>query len=39
MARDRGLLTEIGKPGDPAILESTDAAWLMRALGVFGGHA
>jgi hypothetical protein len=39
MARDRGLLTEIGRPGDPAILESTDAAWLMRALGVFGGHA
>lgn len=39
MARDRGLLTEIGKPGDPAILESTDAAWLLRALGVFGGHA
>jgi hypothetical protein len=38
MARDRGLLTEVGKPGDPAVLETADAAWLMRALGIFGGH-
>src|SRR5690606_17693977 len=39
IARDRGMLTDVSRPGDPAILESTDAAWLMRALGVFGGHA
>ncbi|HVH97495.1 MAG TPA: tetratricopeptide repeat protein [Enhygromyxa sp.] len=39
MARDRGLLTEVGKPVDPAVLETSNAAWLLRALGVFGGHA
>ncbi|HLT34819.1 MAG TPA: hypothetical protein VK034_01005, partial [Enhygromyxa sp.] len=38
MARDRGLLAEAGKPVDPAVLETSNAAWLLRALGVFGGH-
>jgi hypothetical protein len=38
MARDRGLLAEVGKPVDPAVLETSNAAWLLRALGVFGGH-
>ncbi|PRP91374.1 Tetratricopeptide repeat protein [Enhygromyxa salina] len=38
MARDRGLLTEVGRPGDPAVLETPDAAWLLRALGIFGGQ-
>ena len=38
MARDRGMLTDAGKPGDPAVLETSNATWLLRALGVFGGH-
>jgi tetratricopeptide (TPR) repeat protein len=39
MARDRGLgSTQTGRPMDPAVLETTDAAWLLRALGVFGGE-
>jgi hypothetical protein len=39
MARDRGLgATQTGRPMDPAVLETTDAAWLLRALGVFGGE-
>jgi tetratricopeptide (TPR) repeat protein len=39
MARDRGLTaTQGGRGVDPAVLETTDAAWLLRALGVFGGE-
>ena len=39
MARDRGLpAAPPGRAMDPALLDSTDAAWLLRALGVFGGE-
>lgn len=39
MARDRGLgASQAGRPMDPAVLETTDAAWLLRTLGVFGGE-
>ncbi|MCA9701332.1 MAG: hypothetical protein KC431_27665, partial [Myxococcales bacterium] len=38
-ARDRGLLTAAGRPGDPAVLETTDVAWLLRGLGIFGGQS
>ncbi len=41
MARDRGLASAdkpTGRPIDPVVLETTDAAWLLRALGVFGGE-
>ncbi len=39
MARDRGLpAAPPGRAMDPASLDSTDAAWLLRALGVFGGE-
>jgi hypothetical protein len=36
-ARDRGLIDEAGRPVDPAVLETSNAAWLLRALGVLGG--
>ncbi|PRQ02077.1 hypothetical protein ENSA7_55840 [Enhygromyxa salina] len=38
MARERGLMTEAGRPGNPAVLETADAAWLLRALGIFGSQ-
>nr|WP_232296531.1 serine/threonine-protein kinase [Plesiocystis pacifica] len=38
IARDRGLITGVGRPGNPTVLETSDAAWLLRALGIYGPH-